>query len=783
MSDLNKIENWKNNLGLLPIDLFSTHTVDKFILLNGGVGDFCIDITPDKSPIEYFSYAWSSNTKNFVTLNENRVFLYNWLKGKEENYSINDIKNNLPKFYDYLIKDSYRSEYDITPFVLNVYRDLRRETGEKDEGIEAINQLLLSLIAVESGNNIKDIDLSKWGIQKSINPILNIDDYIQTLKSGLRIKGRELTPNVDLIFRHSAGELFQEAQKEAIFHNRQLGLFGGFVGNYDLKQKMYSSLHYTPSFLARSIVEYSLSKLNLNEIDNLKVLDPACGSSEFLLEVLKQLKSLGYNKKIEIHGWDISETAVNISNFLLNYEKREWGNNLDIKVEKVENSLTKSWDSDFDLIFMNPPFISWELLSKDDREIVQVSLGNVSKKKPNLASVFIYKAVNHLKENGIVGTVMPSSILLMDSYRKLREEIKEQLTLLLVGKLGNFVFKDALTDASILIGKKPKSNELPLLVWSKNEKGVINNVFRDLRKVNYKHIPYVTESIKYNIYKPDFYPNKENWKVISYQEQNLKKHLHKYISLGQLKTVQEIFNVKQGIRTGNNKFFKITKEFYNNLSDIEKSFFKPEVDNNAIKKGNLNIVNYVWFPYSDQKQILINCEEDLRNEVPTYYKNVLYPNKDQIINKRKKKVPYWWSLSDYAPRLLPTSKKIVSTEFGHSGSFAFDKKGNFVVERGNAWIPKKEFKNNDYYFFYLALFNSSFFEELLSIYSKQLAGGKWYDLGKKYTADIPIPKITTEMEQSFVYRKLVDFGKQISNSEFFYFNLIDDYLKEYIYKV
>jgi len=32
MSDLNKIENWKNNLGLLPIHLFSAQTEDKFIL-------------------------------------------------------------------------------------------------------------------------------------------------------------------------------------------------------------------------------------------------------------------------------------------------------------------------------------------------------------------------------------------------------------------------------------------------------------------------------------------------------------------------------------------------------------------------------------------------------------------------------------------------------------------------------------------------------------------------------------------------------------------------------
>lgn len=318
MDNLKDIKNWKNNLGLLPIHLFSAETEDKFILLNGGVGDFCIDTNPDKNPNKYFSYAWSSNTKNFVTIKDDRVFLYNWLKEKEENYSTNDIKNNLSKFYEYLIKDSYRSEYDVTPFIINIYRELRRETGEKDEGINAINQLLLLLIATESEKDIKELDLKNWGLSKSINPLSNLSDYIQSLKNGLRIKGKLLTPNIDLIFRHSAGELFQEAQKEAIFHNRQPGLFGWFVGDYDLKQKLYSSLHYTPSFLARSIVEYSLSKIDLTEIDNLKILDPACGSSEFLLEVLKQLKSLGFDKKVEIHGWDISETAINISKFLLN---------------------------------------------------------------------------------------------------------------------------------------------------------------------------------------------------------------------------------------------------------------------------------------------------------------------------------------------------------------------------------------------------------------------------------------------------------------------------------
>jgi hypothetical protein len=107
MSKLNHINDWKDNLGLLPINLFSSGQNNKYILLNGGYGDFCIDMDADKSKEEYYSYAWSSNTKNFVTLKGNEIYLYNWLKEKEENYKLSLVQDNLPKFYSYLLKDSW----------------------------------------------------------------------------------------------------------------------------------------------------------------------------------------------------------------------------------------------------------------------------------------------------------------------------------------------------------------------------------------------------------------------------------------------------------------------------------------------------------------------------------------------------------------------------------------------------------------------------------------------------------------------------------------------------
>lgn len=781
MNRLNDIKNWKNQLGLLPMNLFSANTENKFILLNGGYGDFCLDTNPDREPIDYYSYSWSSNTKNFITIKNKYIHLYNWLKEKEEVYPVKKVQENISKFYDYLIKDSYKSEFDITPIILDIYRQLRVETGEDKEGINAINQLLMLLVAIENNNDVTNINFADWGLQNNISRLPNLGDYIEILKNKIKtINGERITPNVDLIIRHSAGQLFQDAQKEAIFSNRQVGLFGGYTSDYNLRSKLYTSLHYTPPYLVRSIVEYSLSKINLHEKENLKILDPACGSSEFLVEALKQLKSLGYNNNAEVHAWDISETAINISKFLLNYEKREWGARLKIYVKKVNNSLTEEWDNDYDLILMNPPFHSWELMNKTDREIVSETLSESTNKKPNLASAFVNKSVNQLKDDGVIGSVIPSSVLLMDSYIKVRDNLQEQLSLLLVGKLGNFVFEDAFTDVSIIIGKKTtRLNKLPLLLWSKNEKGIITDALRYLRKVNYENTPYIKENKSYNIYIPEKYPDNDNWKVISYNEQEMKKQLEKFIILGELKTVKDIFNVKQGIRTGYNKAFIISKDFFEQLPKNEKEFFRPAVDNDSIKKGGLAFLNYIWFPYNS-KGLLFNTEAAFMNEAPNFYKHLNFYK--EILNNRKG-VNNWWELT--RPRTWQFSEKIkiVSAEFGKSGSFAFDVKGEFAVERGNAWIPKKEFENIDDHYFYLSVFNSYFFEKLLSIYSRQLAGGKWYDLGKKYTADIPIPEISEELKNSSVYEKLVHFGKQISSGEMFYFEVIDDYIKERIYKV
>ena len=233
------------------------------------------------------------------------------------------------------------------------------------------------------------------------------------------------------------------------------------------------------------------------------------------------------------------------------------------------------------------------------------------------------------------------------------------------------------------------------------------------------------ERIDFSIFKPNNFPVIENsWKPVSIKENKIIKDLKIYCHLQRLTLVEDVFNVQQGIRPGNKKVFIISKEIFEELPDHEKIYFLPSIDNDAVKNGIINIKNFAWYPYNKKNgSNLFLTEGELSKAVSNYYANYLLPNKDEL-EARKKEVPSWWSLSDRAPRLLPLKPIIVSTEFGNSSSFALDLEGNYIVERGYAWKSKKKFSKDDYYF-YLALFSSPFFDSLLAIYSKELAGVSW----------------------------------------------------------
>ncbi len=770
MNNLKDINIWESNFGLLPIKLNPLNQMDKFLMLNGGQGDFCLKTSAkgNENHKTIFGESWSTNTKNFLFIDEDFVEVVNWFEGKTENIPNKKIEFNLGQFYKYLSSKSHRTQNDVVPFILDIFRQLRNITFEKQDSSEAINLLFTLLISLEE--DISNIDYTKWNISDSKIPD-RFDYFVERLNQGVR----NIKPNLDLILRHTAGVLFQEAHREVIYFNPQRDLFGGVSSKLETRLDAYSSIHYTPQYIARSIVENTIKNLDLTK-PNITILDPSCGSSEFLIEVLKQLKNKYYKGKITIKGFDSSDSAIRTSVFLLSYENRkQWNNELAIEVKRVEDSLVEDWGQN-DLILMNPPFLSWELLKeKSSRDNVLNILNEVVRRsRPNQATAFFYKASQSLSNNGIIGCVLPTSIFYSEIYSDLRNKIGEDLNFKILAKLGNYVFEDALTDVSLFIAIKNQSLQLPKVLWTKNEKGVVQDALREFRKMNANNELSIN-SKNFSIFTPHYFPIVNNsWKLISFDENEFIKEVSIYHKAGKLSTIGDILNIWQGALLGVKNVFKITSAEFELLSEPDKKLFRPILTNNSIKLGKLIITEYSWFPYSNEGLIFKNEDELLGLD---FYNTRLLPNKD-ILEKRKG-INQWWSLTRPRNWQFLKESRLYSNRFGNSNSFAFDREGNCIIEEGNAFIPKKEFAINDYYF-YLACFSSNIFDLLLSVYSKPIMSG--FDLGNIQIKNIPIPNIHKDnLKKRGVYLKLVELGKELESGNSFVKPVIDDILKSYFY--
>ena len=98
--------------------------------------------------------------------------------------------------------------------------------------------------------------------------------------------------------------------------------------------------------------------------------------------------------------------------------------------------------------------------------------------------------------------------------------------------------------------------------------------------------------------------------------------------------------------------------------------------------------------------------------------------------------------------------KLVSTEFGHSGSFAIDYDGEYVVERGYIWNLNKQIFKQGLKFeeSYLAFFASEYTDILLDLYGEKLAGADVYKLGMSDVKNMPLPDLSLEPYERFIPR-------------------------------
>ena len=200
---VNETQFWAEGSGLLPIRLSPVNDKAQYILLDGGLYDFCLDLTgEDSNTANYYSAAWSSDVKNYISVHADKATVYNWSRQRPESVPLAVLQDKFQAFLKILNSTSYRTSDDVTPFILGLFAQLRNLTLERREPVDALNLLFKLLISLEE-DDLSQATCDRWEINNVVEP-----NGFDALRESIRMGVRQIKPELDYILRHGLWSTF-----------------------------------------------------------------------------------------------------------------------------------------------------------------------------------------------------------------------------------------------------------------------------------------------------------------------------------------------------------------------------------------------------------------------------------------------------------------------------------------------------------------------------------------------------------------------------------------------
>ncbi len=470
MSELRDVLHWRRRLGFLPVPLFGANDESKFVLLNGSKGNFCLDVSSEPESQHQREFAWSADVDHYISVSD-AIRVYRWDQRSVETYKISEVEPNLDKFQGYLESRSAPRERSIVSRAIKIYRTLRARVEQGSDGYTALlaylELLSIATARQDSALKIKANWTDATEAHGALASSLGSNDSEQLLKQLLGESLDGNSPDMGLMIRHAAGRIFQEAHYLA-FVDPQLDMFNA---SQALPTNRAGSLgaFFTPTPLVRTVVEQALDALELGSLPQVRIFDPACGSGEFLREAVRQLEIRNYSGKVVVVGFDLSPAACAMARFLIATEQSRWKGRLSYDIQLRDSLNGEGWPQDIQCCLMNPPFVSWTGMTGAQKAAVKIALDALSSLRPDMASAFLVLAQRTLAERGVVGAVLPASLLDGDSAEPLRAYFDSKVDFQMLARLGSQqIFADAIVDPGLLIARnrRPNANDLTTLIWA-----------------------------------------------------------------------------------------------------------------------------------------------------------------------------------------------------------------------------------------------------------------------------------------------------------------------------
>lgn len=509
--------------------------------------------------------------------------------------------------------------------------------------------------------------------------------------------------------------------------------------------------------------QIATKKLLLDKLENYRdwlkgitICDPACGSGAFLSAALQFLRkehelinemqakvtgggiAFAYfeNDILEnnLYGVDINEESVEIAKLALwlrtaqpNRKLSSLNNNI-----KCGNSLISDptiagekafyWEHEFpevfakggfDIVIGNPPYINVEHIPTTDKEYYKQNYQSFFKRS-DIFTLFVEKGLlNISKKNGKIAFIIPSIVLNNLSYQPLRNLFLDNHWLKEVSYVGGAVFSDATVDTSILIFDKAGNKNITL-----------------------KHaVKFFEPTIQ--VVPSDYFKTFNN--VISIGEEESGKITDK-LFLSNYVSVEECFNVFQGIVTGNNDAF---------IFETEKDAIQKGIERELLHTYCLGRDIGKWETRNLERKILYLD----KNTILDKYNGTLdwlSPFKEKLMTRREcanGSIP-WYALQwarvkselDVQEKILiqRTRNESLKTRIVAT----IDKTGIYSAESIINVIPKSQSGISIY--FLLALLNSKLMNYLFSKKFLNLA------IKAEYLKQVRFPNLSIDEQKPFI---------------------------------
>jgi type I restriction-modification system DNA methylase subunit len=504
-------------------------------------------------------------------------------------------------------------------------------------------------------------------------------------------------------------------------------------------------------------------------LSHIKVVDPACGSGAFLVQVFDYLKEEGVRVNAEIsrlqgdiidiferidssilknniYGVDLNPESVEITKLSLwlktanNQEKLtslddniKCGNSI-VADDSVQSSAF-DWKEQFahilqsggfDVVVGNPPYVRQELFTAD-KPYLQKAYATYH----GVADLYVYfyeKGINLLKPNGWLGYISSGTFFKTSYGTALRRYLSGQASLKRLIDFGDVqVFEGATTYPTIVVLQKAKPIKGQEIAFTLVKEGPVDFATLEEHAATMPHV---------NL-------GESSWQLEKLDVAKIRQKI-----IGKNETLGEVYGSPlYGVKTGLNEAFvidQVTRDQIIKETPATVELIKPFLEGKDFKtwrveprKLYLIRIKKGWTSnqsgFNDEAQ----AWEWLSSNYPLLAKHLL-PFEAKA-RARSDKGEFWWELRACVYYGRFEGSKIVYGHFSVTPLFSMDEQGFYSNDKsyiisGGDW-------------FLLSLLNSSAMWFLIKGMSPPVRGG-FYECRIQYIETLPIPKADAKQKKA-----------------------------------